>query len=150
MASERKDIRGLGAIDVVEAAYRLDGTEVEWLQALLARARADLDTGCGVYAFTGNDAVPNFPACPAFAQNDLDPGFAERLAELNRNADPAVIDLLKSRAVMCGALDQTVGSESPIVAAFRLTLKPTGVRFPAHPPCSSTTPRSRNRSRAGG
>jgi len=128
MTSKRKDIGGLGAIDVVEAAYRLDGTEAEWLDALLARARPNLDTGCGVYAFTGNDAVPNFPASPAFAQRDLDAGFAERLAQLNRDADPAFIDLLRTRLVTCGALEQTVGSNSPIVAAFRATLRPTGVQ----------------------
>jgi hypothetical protein len=32
--------------------------ESEWLDGLLARARPDLDTGCGVYAFTGNENVP--------------------------------------------------------------------------------------------
>ncbi|MDB4938319.1 MAG: hypothetical protein JWP87_5291 [Labilithrix sp.] len=128
MPSGRKDVRALGAIDIVEAAYRLDGTETEWLDGVLGRARPDLDTGCGVYAFTGNESVPNLAASPAFVQHELDHGFAERLAELNRDAPRAVYDLLRTRLVTCGGLEQTLGPSSPIVRSFRSVMKATGIR----------------------
>src|SRR5690606_23029022 len=51
--ARRPDVRATRAVDIVDTAYRLDGTEAEWLAAVLACARPDLDIGCGVYAFTG-------------------------------------------------------------------------------------------------
>jgi DNA-binding NarL/FixJ family response regulator len=127
MPSTRKEIRGLTAIDVVEAAYRLEGTESDWLDTVLARARPDLDTGCGVYAFTGYESVPNFDASPAFVQHDLDAQYGERLAEVNRTAPRALYDLVKDRLVTCGGLVQTLGLDSPIVAQFHSVMKPIGV-----------------------
>jgi DNA-binding NarL/FixJ family response regulator len=126
--AKRRDIGALRAIDIVETAYRLEGTESEWLDEVLASARPDLDTGCGVYAFTGNDSVPNFAATPAFVQHDLDAGFAARIAELNRDAPSAVNDLLRSKLVTCGGLEQTLGADSPIVQSFRAVIEPTGVK----------------------
>ncbi len=58
MGSGRVDVHAQHAIDIVETAYRLEGTEAEWLDAVLRCARPDLDTGCGVYAFTGNEDGP--------------------------------------------------------------------------------------------
>lgn len=128
MPQPRKDIRAQRAIDIVEAAYRLDGTEIEWLDGLLARARPDLDTGCGVYAFTGNENVPNFEASPVFVQQDLDPDFGARLAELNRTVPRAIDDLVRTCLVTCGGLHQTLGADSPIVQSFRAALESTCIR----------------------
>lgn len=128
MATSTKEVHALRAIDIVETAYRLEGTEAEWLDAVLARARPDLDTGCGVYAFTGNESVPNLQASPVFVQHDLDAGFGERLSKLNREAPRAVYDLVKARLVTCGGLEQTLGPDSPIVTSFRAVMEPTGVR----------------------
>ncbi|AKU95279.1 hypothetical protein AKJ09_01943 [Labilithrix luteola] len=122
-----KDIRATRAIDVVEAAYRLDGTEQEWLDQLLAVARPDVDTGCGVYAFTGGESVPNLPASPVFVQHDLDAGFAERLMELNVTAPQAVNDVVRTRLVSCGGLEQFFGPSSVVVAHFRQLMQPIGV-----------------------
>jgi DNA-binding NarL/FixJ family response regulator len=126
--TRRRDIRAMGAIDIVEEAYRLDGSEAEWLDRLLATARPDLDTGCGVYAFTGNEDVPNLPASPVFVQQDLDPGFGARLMELNREAPKAIYDLIRMRLVTCGGLEATLGADSPVVAHFRTLMQPTGVK----------------------
>lgn len=126
--TRRGDIRALSAIDIVEAAYRLDGSEHDWLDSLLAHARPDLDTGCGVYAFTGEEAVPNLPASPVFVQHDLDPGFAERLVELNREAPRAIFDLIRTRLVTCGGLEKFLGADSPVVTHFRTVVAPTGVK----------------------
>jgi len=128
MPSGGRGIRALRAIDIVEAAYRLEGTETEWLAAVLFQARPDVDTGCGVYGFTGNEAVPNFAASPVFVQHDLDPGFGARLAELNRKAPRAVDELVRTRLVTCGGLEQTLGPDSPIVRSFRNVMKATGVK----------------------
>ena len=115
------------AIELVDTAYRLDGTEAEWLDALLRCAREDIDTGCGVYAFTGNEDVPNLAASPVFVQQDLDEGYAARLAELNRDAPRAIFDLVRPRLVTCGSLDQALGADSPVLTHFRAVMKPTGV-----------------------
>ncbi len=58
--AQANGIRAATAIDIVEAAYRLDGSESEWLTALLEHAAKDLDTGSGAYAFTGNESAPDF------------------------------------------------------------------------------------------
>ncbi|MBX3203564.1 MAG: helix-turn-helix transcriptional regulator [Labilithrix sp.] len=121
------DIRALRAIEIVEAAYRLDGTEAEWLDAVLASARPDLDTGCGVYAFTGDESLPNLEASPAFVQQGLDAAFSERVLDVNRQAPRDVYDLLRPRPVTCGGLEQTLGADSPILKSFRALVKPTGV-----------------------
>jgi DNA-binding NarL/FixJ family response regulator len=123
----RGTIGATRAIEIVDAAYRLDGTEAEWLDALLRSARADIDTGCGVYAFTGNENVPNLAASPVFVQQDLDAAFGARLAEVNRDAPSAIFDLLRRRLVTCGGLVHTLGADSPIVQHFRAVVKPTGI-----------------------
>lgn len=123
-----RQIRALCAIETVESAYRLEGTEAEWLDGVLAAARSDLDSGCGVYGFTGDESVPNFQASPAFVHRDLDAEFAARLAEVNRVAPRDVNDLLSRRLVTCGALEQTLGSSSPIMKSFRSVMEPAGVK----------------------
>lgn len=125
---ERPFVRATCAIEIVERAYRLDGSESQWLGDLLHTARADLDAGCGVYAFTGSEAVPNLAATPTFVAADLDPGFASRLATLNQDAPNAIYELLRSRLVTCGGLEQILGAASPIVQHFRLLMTETGIR----------------------
>lgn len=117
-----------GAIDVVEAAYDLNGTETEWLSRVLAVARNDIDTGDGVYAFTSRESKPepDLHAVPVFVSQDLNRGFAERLVELNREAPKAVYELMSKRLVMAGGLEGTVG-KGPISAHFRALMKPTGI-----------------------
>jgi DNA-binding NarL/FixJ family response regulator len=116
------------AIDVVEAAYDVEGTEAEWLDRLLAAAQSDLDTGCGTYAFTGDDQIPNLDAAPAFAQRNLDTGYAERVATVNRDAPVAIFDLLRKELVTCGGLVQSLGADSPVVVHFSKVMKPAGVK----------------------
>lgn len=122
-----RQVRALRAIETVESAYRLDGTEAEWLDGVLAALRPDLDTGCGVYGFTGNDALPNLDASPAFAQRDLDAGYAARLIEVNRDAPPEVSDLLRRQLVTCGGVVETLGPSHPIVQSYLRIMKPIGV-----------------------
>ena len=117
----------MSAIDIVETAYRLDGTEEEWLHRLLERVRPDLDTGCGVYAFTGDEEVPNLPASSVFVQHGSI-RFGERLMELNREAPTAIYDLIRNRVATCGGLEQILGADSPIVAHFRGLMAPTRIQ----------------------
>jgi DNA-binding NarL/FixJ family response regulator len=127
MGPGRKQIRALSAIETVESAYRLDGTEAEWLDAVLAAAQPDLDAGCGVYAFTGDESVPNLESSAAFAQRELDVGYAARLVEINRDAPREVDELLRSQLVTCGGLEQTLGPAHPIIRSFRSVMQPIGV-----------------------
>lgn len=120
-------IRATAAIDVVEAAYSLDGPESEWLTTLLDRARADLDVGAGIYGFTGHTAGPDFAASPAFVERALSPAFQNKLLELNATAPTAIFDLLRKRAVTCGGLEQVLGATSPVVAQFRRVMASANV-----------------------
>lgn len=112
-------IRAATAIGVVEAAYQINGSESVWLEAVLEQAAGDLDTGSGVYGFTGNDSAPDFAKSPVFVQRDLNAEFLSRIATLNAEAPNAIFDLLKTRLVTCGGLEQVLGSASPVVTHFR-------------------------------
>jgi DNA-binding NarL/FixJ family response regulator len=120
-------IRAAKAVDIVEAAYRLDGSEATWLDAIVEQASADLDTGNGVYAFTGDESVPNFAKSPTFVERSLTQAFRARLAELNASAPNAIFDLLSNRLVTCGGLEQVLGADSPVVAHFRGFMASAGV-----------------------
>src|SRR5580693_6079083 len=41
-----------GWIDVIEASYKIDQSETEWLRGVLASAHPLLDHGCGTYALS--------------------------------------------------------------------------------------------------
>lgn len=127
MGPGRKQVRALSAIETVERAYRLDGTEAEWLDGVVTAAWPDVDTGCGVYAFTNNEDVPNFQGAPVFAARDLDPEIASRLEELNRAAPPDVAEMLRKQLVTCGGLEQTLGADHAIVKSLRFVMKPANV-----------------------
>lgn len=126
--ARRQHISATKAIDIVDAAYRLDGSEHEWLDALLGQARTDLDQGCGVYAFTGDGSGPRLGANAVFVHRELDAGFGARLRDLNREAPAAIDDLLRTRLVTCGGLVRTLGTKSQIVTHFRAQMKPTGIK----------------------
>ena len=123
----RKSIRASSAIDIVEAAYRLDGTESEWLEGLLAHAAADLELGCGVYAYTLDERAPEH-AGMVFAQRDLDMGFGSRLLDLNEKVLPPLCAIGRTRLTSCGGLEQFLGASSPVVADFRSLLAPSGIK----------------------
>jgi DNA-binding NarL/FixJ family response regulator len=112
-------IRAASAIGVVEAAYRLSGTESTWLETVLEQAAGDLDTGSGIYGFTGNDSSPDFAKSPVFVQRNLNAEFLSRIATLNAEAPNAIFELLKRRLVTCGGLEQVLGAASPVVTHFR-------------------------------
>lgn len=120
-------VRAAKAIDVVEAAYRLDGSEAAWLSALLDTASKDLDTGHGVYAFTGSDTSPDFAKSPVFVQRELSPNFLSRIASLNAEAPNVIFELLKKRLVTCGGLEQVLGPTSPVVTHFRGLMADAGI-----------------------
>lgn len=120
-------IRAAAAIDIVEAAYELAGSETTWLDAIVERARADLDTGCGVYAFTGDTSIPDYARSPVFAERALAPELLARLAELNATAPSALFDFLRTRLVTCGGLEQLLGPEAETVAQFRRIMMSAGV-----------------------
>ena len=125
--AQANGIRAASAIDIVEAAYRLEGSESAWLAALLELAAKDLDTGSGVYAFTGNESAPDFANSPVFVQHALSPEFLSRIATLNAEAPNAIFELLKKRLVTCGGLEQVLGAASPIVGHFRGLMASAGI-----------------------
>ncbi|MFT3921838.1 MAG: helix-turn-helix transcriptional regulator [Myxococcales bacterium] len=112
---------------MVEAAYQLGGSETAWLASLLEHAGGDLDTGSGVYGFTGDDSAPDLATSPAFAERRLSPAFLERVAALNAEAPNAIFELLKKRLVTCGGLEQVLGPESPVVSHFRGLMASAGI-----------------------
>jgi DNA-binding NarL/FixJ family response regulator len=127
MPARATPVRALRAIDIVETAYRLDGTEAEWLDGVLAHALPDLESGCGVYAYTTMNGVLDGPDM-VFVQRDLDGGFGERLMDLNSQVLPPLCELGRTRLVSCGGLEEFLGRGSPVVTAFRSLLQATGIR----------------------
>ncbi|MBX3224386.1 MAG: hypothetical protein KF795_27975 [Labilithrix sp.] len=125
--TSRGGIRALSAIGVVESAYRLDGTESEWLDRVVACARTDLDTGLGVYAFTSAGDAPNIQSSPVFVQHHLDGGFAQLLAELDRQSAGPAYDRLRARLTSCGGLEQFFGAQSDVVTTYRSLMKPESI-----------------------
>lgn len=126
-ATPRRDVSARGAIDIVESAYRLDGTEAEWLDGVIASARADIDMGLGVYAFTSAGDAPNIQSSPVFVERDLDPGFAGRLAELDRLGAAPAYDRIRARLTTCGGLEQFFGPQSDVVATYRSLMRPQSI-----------------------
>ncbi|MFO0734268.1 MAG: LuxR C-terminal-related transcriptional regulator [Labilithrix sp.] len=88
-----------------------------------------MDTGDGVYAFTGNEpnADPHFATAPLFVERALNPAFLARLAELNRDAPAGVYDPVQRRVAYNGGLERTYGGGSPIVQHFRALMQPAGI-----------------------
>ena len=76
-------IRASNAVDIAEAAYRLDGSEMTWLEGIVEQANTDLDTDSGLYAFTGDESVPNLAKAPAFVERRLSPAIRARLEALS-------------------------------------------------------------------
>lgn len=50
--------RAVNAIDVVEAAYQMDGTDEEWLRTVATGVRPLLDGGCGMTSYFYDATVP--------------------------------------------------------------------------------------------
>ncbi|MBX3190890.1 MAG: helix-turn-helix transcriptional regulator [Labilithrix sp.] len=120
-------IRAASAVEIVEAAYDLSGSEAAWLRALLDVARSDLDVGSGLYAFTGDATNADPERSQVFAERALVPAFRARLLELNETAPTALFDVLRKRHVTCGGLEQVLGAGSPTVAQFRQVMAVAGV-----------------------
>jgi DNA-binding NarL/FixJ family response regulator len=123
----KRTVRATNTISIVERAYDVSGTEADWLSGVLEAARHDIDTGSGVYGFTGVASVSNFASSPVFVERELAAGFADRLLELNRDAPPEVFALMQRRQVTCGGLVSTLGSEHGAVLHFRSLFEPIGI-----------------------
>lgn len=121
------------ALAVVEASYRLDGSDADWLRGVLDAAHADIEHGCGSYAFicylgqkgvfenmeaalservglSGQDAdglAGEVELGPAYVERALDPRFSAIISDLNRTVPRAFFDLLMKSAVHVGGFTQT-------------------------------------------
>ena len=50
-------LKAANAIDIVERAYDVSGSEADWLRGVIDGAWGDLDFGNGVYAFTDEPSL---------------------------------------------------------------------------------------------
>ena len=91
-ASTSRDI-----ISVVEAAYRTDGTDAEWLGELLGMAQPWLDGGLGVAAFLYDASAPGAPRiwAPVAHGSPYAAGFPDMLP-IAFAAAPADIDAISA------------------------------------------------------
>jgi DNA-binding CsgD family transcriptional regulator len=81
--------RSLDEISVVEAAYRLDGSETSWLDGLATVAVTLLDEGWGVTASTWRTGLDTIEL-RAVAASGGPPGFGDAVTDTLRNASPAI------------------------------------------------------------
>jgi DNA-binding NarL/FixJ family response regulator len=123
----RTSARAANAIEIVERAYDVSGTEADWLRGVVDGAFTDLDFGDGLYAFTDESALPQLVSTPAFVQRDVDQSIAERLAVLNRGAPAEYYTIMRRCQVACGGLESTFGADHGIVRQFRAHMEPVGI-----------------------
>ena len=83
---------GVRVIGMVEAAYRLEGDETEWLCDLVAAMLPALDHGMGVYAYTFD---LNDPAHPVSYPVAIGPDYlAATVYDLNTSCPPEILTAL--------------------------------------------------------
>jgi DNA-binding NarL/FixJ family response regulator len=118
--------RATHAIDVVEAAYSLTGSEQEWLDAVLGALGRDVDLGGGAYAFTGR-LRPGGIDMTSFAHRNVDARFLASVAEMNRDIPSDAWAELASRTVSCGGIAKHYGEDHLSVRGLRQAGAPYGV-----------------------
>jgi len=99
------------AIQLIEAAYRLDLPRPGWLEAL-AEAAAPLTpevTGVMAYAFDASRSEDGV-VVEDHGTHALDDAFVEATLELNRNTRRNEAELFYGHAVICGTVSEMVGS----------------------------------------
>lgn len=106
------------SLDIVEAAYSLDGNDTDWLTRVLEAASGDFELGRGFYGFTCRIQGKDFAMGPVYVERDLDPRFGVLVEKLNREAPNAVVDVLARSAVICGGFPEVLGEGNPASSAF--------------------------------
>lgn len=119
-----------GVVDVVEAAYRLDGTDETWLSGLLERAGPLMDRGLGVFGYVYDLRAPDPWANVEFVTTTVRSDVLAKLSAMTRLA-PRSADLPHAKSGPFGTASQAVG-ETPRQAkqnpVLREWLHPLGVR----------------------
>lgn len=121
-------MRARSPIDVVEAAYRLEGDESAWLGAIVDAIFPDVSDGRGVYAFTAKVAPEGLTPGASFVQRDLDPALVPAIARYNAEASSDATTFLANNLVIFGGLREVLGAEHADVRAFDDVFRPLGVR----------------------
>jgi DNA-binding CsgD family transcriptional regulator len=113
-------------ISVVEAAYRLDGTETEWLEGIASAAAPLLDEGLGIAASTWT-AAPGTLQVQSIAALGGPAGFSEAVGNAVRRCDPR-ITLGMLRVAPCTSLNTSGTTELVEADASSQNLLRMGVR----------------------
>lgn len=112
-------------LEVVEAAYAVDGDDETWLGGLVDAARPALDDGLGLFAYVveiqGSKVVPS-----AVVHRTTLPGVADIVGVTNARATPAEVEALY-RGPMVATLSETLGCEPIEHPALRDFYGPLGI-----------------------
>lgn len=91
-------------IDIIEASYRIDRDESDWLQGVLAATQPKLDHGRGIYAITYDFAANRGPTVRHMASIELPEGTTT-LPEILGRCQHGTLEA----ATMCGTASHTMG-----------------------------------------
>jgi DNA-binding CsgD family transcriptional regulator len=108
-------VRTAHALSVVEAAYALEGSDAEWLDAVLDAAQPDVDLGSGAYVFPCRVDASGLTLGPLLSHRGLSPEYVAAVREINRTAPPEVMRALRGHAIHCGGVLQFLGKSTPAI-----------------------------------
>lgn len=112
----------------VEHAYRLEGTDDEWLRHLLEVAAPDLDRGMGLYAATGRLVEGHLVPTPPLVAHGLAPDTAQHALAIHARLPCPVLDAFVPRAVVVGGLDEAWPRRLGAAELYRVGMAGAGVK----------------------
>lgn len=116
------------AMATVDAAYRLDGTDAEWLERVVRTASSDLDQGLGLYAATGRIVHGSLVPAPPLVAVDLDPACLTHARALHPKLPCPILDAFAPRALVVGGLDEAWPKKLEAARLYREGMEGAGVR----------------------
>jgi DNA-binding CsgD family transcriptional regulator len=116
------------AMATVDAAYRLDGTDAEWLERVVRVASSDLDRGLGLYAATGRIVDGSLLPAPPLVAVGLDPVCLAHARALHPRLPCPILDAFAPRALVVGGLDEAWPKKLEAARLYREGMEGAGVR----------------------
>lgn len=104
-------------IRVLEAAYRLSGTDEEWLSGLVHAVSDDLDRGQGVLAYLSRLEGPRIIITSPLVARGVDDAVLTQIR--SGQPPPEVTEFIRARMTIFGGVHQTFGSESRPASTLR-------------------------------
>lgn len=104
-------------IRVLEAAYRLEGDDTDWLGGVVRAMRDDLDRGAGVLAYLSRLDGPHVLMTSPLVHRGVDPALLDRIR--SSQPPPLVTEYIRRHMTIFGSVRQTFGGGSEPAGTLR-------------------------------